>query len=100
MSAVSSRRVRTVVALAFLTTLALTSCGGSSEYSSSETGRWLRIAGKFDETPEEIECVETAMHDLLSEAELRQWLSQDPETITVEQVQSLPHALEIADRCR
>lgn len=38
--------------------------------------------------------------NLLLEEELQQWLSQDPETITVEEIQSLPHAIEVADHCR
>ncbi len=40
------------------------------------------------------------MHDLLSDDELEEWLSRDPETITVEEIQALPHAIDMADRCR
>jgi hypothetical protein len=72
----------------------------ADDYPDSETARWLRIAGNFDESPEQVACVEQAMHDLLTEEELDLWLSQDPETVTVEQVQALPRAIEVADRCR
>jgi len=40
------------------------------------------------------------MNDLLSESEIEEWLSHDPETISVEEIQTLPHAIEVADRCR
>ncbi len=76
----------------------LTAC--ASDYPDSETAQWLRIAGNFDETPEQVACVEQAMHDLLTDEELDVWLAQDPETVTVEQVQALPRAIEVADRCR
>lgn len=72
----------------------------ADDYPDSETAQWLRVAGHFDETPEEIACVEQAMLDLLTEDELDLWLSQDPETVTVEQVQALPRAIDVADRCR
>ena len=86
--------------LVWMASTLLASCGGSNESSRSETARWLRTAGHFDETPEEIACLETAMHEALSQDELRAWLSRDPESITVEELQALPHAIEVADRCR
>ena len=36
------------------------------------------------------------MHDLLTYGELAQWLAQDPESMTVERIQSLPQAIDIA----
>ena len=98
------RRTRRVAALgasaaALLASVGATGCA-SQEYPDSETARWLRAADGYDESPEVIRCVEQAMHDLLSPAELQEWLSRVPETITVEEIQSLPHAIEIADRCR
>ncbi len=81
-------------------TLALTSCAAPDAFGTSDTAQWLRIAENFVETPAEIACVESVMHDLLSDDELEEWLSRDPETITVEEIQALPHAIDMADRCR
>ncbi len=89
-----------VIVLALLALQTLTSCGGSDDAGTSDTSQWLRTAGKFDETPQEIACIEAAMEDLLSDAELAEWLSHNPETITVEEIQVLPHAIDVADRCR
>lgn len=75
-------------------------CGQSNEPAESETARWLRAAAGFNETPELIDCMETAMDEELSREELREWLSHKPETITVEQIQVLPRAIDVADRCR
>lgn len=91
-------RLTRLVAAVLLALSVLTAC--ADDYPDSETAHWLRIAGHFDETPAEIACVEQAMHDLLTEDELDLWLSQDPETVTVEQVQALPRAIDVADRCR
>jgi hypothetical protein len=74
----------------------LSSC--SSE--GSESRQWLSDAAGFNATPELIDCAEGAMDDLLSEAERREWLAHDPESITVEQAQALPDAIAVADRCR
>ena len=91
-------RLTRLVAAVLLALPVLTAC--ADDQPDSGTAQWLRIAGHFDETPEEIACVEQAMHDLLTEDELDLWLSQDPETVTVEQVQALPRAIDVADRCR
>ncbi len=40
------------------------------------------------------------MHGELTPDELRQWLSQDPETVTVEDIQALPRSSDVADHCR
>ena len=80
--------------------LVLVSCGQSNGSAGSETARWLRASAGFNETPELIDCMETAMQEELSPEELREWLSRNPETITVEQIQRLPHAIDVADRCR
>ena len=98
-SASWARGLRWLVAVAVAVML-LASCGQSSESSQSETAQWLRAAAGFNETPELIDCMETAMHEELSPEQLREWLSYDPETITVEQIQALPHAIDVADRCR
>ena len=66
----------------------------------SEARQWLAEAAGFNVTPEMIDCAESAMDDLLTEPERREWLARDPETITVEQVQELPDAIAVADRCR
>jgi hypothetical protein len=90
-----------VFPLIWMASILLASCAGpTGRTQQSETARWLRTAGHFDETPEEIECIETAMHATLSEDELHQWLSQKPERLTVEKLQALPHAIDVADRCR
>jgi hypothetical protein len=86
--------------LMWVSSMLLASCGGSDEYPESEAAGWLRTAGHFDETPEEIECIEAAMYEALSRDELREWLSHDPERLTVEELQALPHAIDVADRCR
>lgn len=78
----------------------LVSCGQVDDSTQSETTRWLRAAAGFNVTPEAIECVGTAMGDLLSEEQLREWLSHEPETITVLEIQALPRAIDVADRCR
>jgi len=59
---------RSGVLIAFAATFMLTSCGDA--YNAAETAQWLRVAGHFDETPEQINCIDRAMHDLLSEDEL------------------------------
>ena len=91
---------RGVFPLIWAASMLLAACAGADGIPQSETARWLRTAGHFDETPEEIECIETAMHATLTQDELRQWLSQKPENLTVERLQALPHAIDVADRCR
>ncbi len=93
----SWRRPVVVLAMALAPALGSCSSGGSL---ASETARWLRTAGRFDDSPEHIACLEDAMHEELSPDELGQWLAEDPEGITVEEVQALPHAIDVADRCR
>ena len=66
----------------------------------SETRQWLSDAAGFNVTPEMIDCAEDAMDDLLDDAERREWFAHDPQTITVEEVQELPDAIAVADRCR
>jgi hypothetical protein len=69
-----------------------------SPYSS--TARRVRTEGDFNDSPEEVDCVAEAMDELLTSAELRQWLARDPDDISVTEVQALPRAEAIADRCR
>jgi len=78
----------------------LASCGQSDDSTQSETARWLRAAAGFNETPELIDCMETAMDEELTHEQLREWLSYEPETITVQEIQALPQAIDVADRCR
>lgn len=83
---------------ALVVAAALSSCG--LHYNDTETARWLRAAGHFDDSPEVVNCADGAMQALLSDEERAQWLSHDPDSLTVETLQSLPHATDIADRCR
>ena len=70
------RAVFAVLTAGFI--LASCSSGGS------ETRQWLSDAAGFNVTPEVVDCAEDAMDDLLTEAERREWLAHDPESITVE----------------
>ena len=47
-----------------------------------------------------IDCLSTFVHDEYTQAELREWLSHDPATMTVEEIQRLPRSIEVADHCR
>lgn len=60
----------------------------------------MRASAGFNVTPEALACTQSAVDDLLSEDDRRAWLSHDPETISVEQMQTLPRAMDVADRCR
>jgi len=49
--------LRLSVLLVCVVGLWVTSCG-KSDLSTTDTAQWLRFAGNFDETPEEITCIE------------------------------------------
>lgn len=74
--------------------------GCSDPNDSSDIGAWLRASAGPDVSREVLVCTESAADALLSEDDRRIWLSHDPETITVEEMQQLPRAIEVADRCR
>ena len=96
------QRRSAVVACVAVAALALGACGssGSKEVSKSEIARWLRVSGGGDDPPEVIECLSDYMHRELTQEELRTWLAADPDEVTVEELQRLPRAIEIADQCR
>jgi hypothetical protein len=79
---------------------AVSACASSTSTTDTEVADWLRAAAGVNETPELIECTEAAMRSELSDAEIREWLSHDPDEISVEEIQALPHAIDVADRCR
>lgn len=80
--------------------LLFAACGGTDEITEAEIARWLRVAGNGDDPAEVIDCLSTFMHDEFTQAELREWLSHDPATMTVEEIQRLPRSIEVADHCR
>ena len=92
-----SSRLRWLVIAA---TTSFAACSSTTDDAVSEIGEWLRAAAGFNATPEALACTEAAAEDLLSDDDERVWLAHDPETINVEQLQELPHAIEMADRCR
>ena len=88
---------RSLAPLSVALVLSLAAC--RDDERTSDTTGWLR-AGGFNATPEEIECVADSMDELLSPEERSAWLSRDPERLTVEELQALPRAIAVADRCR
>lgn len=96
MRTVSGRRVLLTLLVGVITVAGCT----DTKNESSDIGAWLEASAGFNVTSEALACTESAAEDLLSEDDRKAWLSYDPETITVEQIQVLPHAIEVADRCR
>ncbi len=87
-------------ALIAVAVLAPAGCRTSDDISKADVARWLRVSGGGDDPEPVIECLSTYMYDEFTQDELRAWLSLDPSGATVEEVQRLPRAIEVADHCR
>ncbi len=94
------RTVFSRVSLSLLVGVMIATGCSDKKNEPADIGAWLEAAAGFNVTPEALACTASAAEDLLSEDDQKVWLSHDPETITVEQIQVLPHATEVADTCR